>query len=96
MADTDARRLLAALAREGAGQEREEPKDRVASGYREHIDRAVAATEDLESATAFLAEHDLSELNAAVERAETDLSTRAESGRDALERLRDFRDAAVA
>lgn len=95
MTDTDARRLLAALAGDGGAAEAERRPTRNGTEYRTLIDRAVAATEDFESATAFLAEHDLTALEDAVERADADLSARGESGREALERFRGLRDAAV-
>ena len=93
MAETDARQFLAAL----AGRTADRTGDEIAAtdaSYGSPIERAVAATEGFESATVFLAAHDLDDLEDAVERAENDLSARAEEGRGALETLRRLRTAA--
>lgn len=95
MVDTDARRLLAALASTTPPDGSEDRVTTTATDYRNPIDRAIDATEDLDAATAFLADNDLAELEAAIERAHRDLSSRAEEGRAALERLREFRRAAL-
>ena len=86
MADHDAAQFLAALAGSGDGGSRSEsPKE---ADYRGIIDEAVAATESLDAATAFLVDEDLAALAEAVERAERDVSQRAECGRAALDSLR--------
>lgn len=95
MTDTDARRLLAVLAGDGDAAEADRRPAMTGTEYRALIDRATAATEDLESATKFIAEHDLTALEDAIERAESDLSAHGESGRDALDQLRELQSAAV-
>lgn len=95
MVETDTRRLLAALAGDGSVEDSEECVATAPTDYRECIDRAIAATEDVDAATTFLADTDLGDLEAALDRAEQDLSSRADEGRTALERLREFRRVAI-
>lgn len=95
MADTDARRLLAALAGDAPAEESTGHIALESTDYREPIDRAIAATEDLDAATTFLADADFTDLEAAIERAERDMSSRADEGRETLAQLREFRQAAL-
>ncbi|WP_226012494.1 hypothetical protein [Halomicrobium salinisoli] len=74
---------------------REEPSPDDAGGeYRETIERADAAVDDLDAAAAFVEEVGLAELERAVARAETDLSATASDGRAALSAFREFREVA--
>lgn len=91
MVETDTRRLLAALAGGGSAEDPDRCAATAPTDYRDRIDRAIAATEDLDAATAFLAENDLEDLESAIERAERDVSSRVGAGREAFERLREFR-----
>lgn len=97
---------LAALA-EGEGRESaveqssESPAKRTLSEiaecpaeYRRIIDRASAATEDIELAAEFLDSNGLERLHDAVDRAEREVSGVATEGRDALEAFERFRLAA--
>lgn len=95
MTEPDARRLLAALAGRNETADESGRSAGDGSSYREIIDEATSATENFESAAAFLADHDLEELDDAIERAGTDLSARADKGREALGALRRLRAAAA-
>ncbi len=84
------KRALQSLA--GGG---EEPSPDDAGGeYRETIERADAAVDDLDAAAAFVEDVGLAELERAVARAETDLRATASDGRAALSAFREFRAAA--
>ena len=64
------------------------------ANYREIIERAVAATEDLDEAVEFVDTVGLDRLEAAVERAEHEVSGLADDGREALATFERFRVAA--
>jgi len=63
--------------------------------YRAVIERAVEATEDVEAAAAFAESVGRDRLEAAVERAEREVSELAGDGREALETFERFRAAAT-
>lgn len=73
--------------------EQSEPTESVTS-YRAVIERAVAATEDLDAAAAFVESVGLDRLETAVGRAEREVSGLAADGREALATFERFRVAA--
>jgi len=84
---------LRALAGEASGEKRDDSIPD--SGYRETIERATTALDDLDAAATFVEEEGIDELEAAVEAAEQSVSACASDGRDALEAYREFRAAAA-
>jgi len=69
-------------------------QDDVAVEYRRVIERAVAATDDIEAAAAFVESVGLDGLERAVERAEREVSGLAADGREALATFERYRTAA--
>ncbi|PSP93222.1 hypothetical protein BRC91_10420 [Halobacteriales archaeon QS_4_62_28] len=65
------------------------------SGYRETIERATTALDDLDAAAAFVEDGGIDELKAAVEAAEQSVSASASDGLETLEAYRTFRAAAA-
>jgi hypothetical protein len=90
MAQDDARRLLGALAGDGPTDDGTDTPGE-ADEYARTIDRATSALEDVEAAATFVAEGGLEGLEAAIERAERDLSEAATRGRSTLEAYREYR-----
>jgi len=68
--------------------------DPVDDGYRAVIERASAATADLDDAAAFAEDIGVAALEAAVREAEREVSTLADDGRAALRAFRRYRHAA--
>lgn len=63
--------------------------------FRETIERATVAIEDVDDAAAFVTDVGVDELERAVERADQSVSACADDGRRALDAFRAFRDAAA-
>jgi len=97
MSDDAVRRALASLAR-SAGSEPGNADDSATAHqcetYRETIERATTAVQDLDAAVTFVEDGGVEELERAVERAEQSVSACAEDGARALEAFRAFREAA--
>jgi hypothetical protein len=97
MSDEAVRRALANLARssgsEPVSKEQSSRSDRDET-YRETIERATAAVEDVEAAAAFVEAGGLTELELAVERAEESVSACTVEGQRALAAFREFATAA--
>jgi hypothetical protein len=100
---TDSDRAKAALAALADGDTDEEPSPVTdqpppAAGdnadYRRVIERASRATEDVDAAAEFVEAVGLERLEAAVERADREVSALADEGRDALATFERFRVAA--
>lgn len=70
------------------------PSGACADDYRAVIERASAATDDLDAAAAFTEEIGVDALDAAVQQAEREVSALADDGRAARSAFRRYRDAA--
>ena len=103
---TDSEQVKAALAALASGDAPESTDDTArpetltestsgAVAYRQVIEQAVAATDDVEAAAAFVESVGLDRLEAAVERAEHEVSGLAADGREALAAFERFRVAAA-
>ena len=104
---TDSEQVKAALAALASGETAESTDDTARpetlpdsrsgeeAAYRRVIERAVAATDDIEAAATFVESVGLDRLEAAVERAEHEVSGLATDGREALAAFERFRVAAA-
>jgi len=92
MGKHDARALLERLAGHGAHEDGSDPPP--VTEYRETIERATAALENVETAAEFVDDGGLDRLETALEHAEADLSDCASEGREALRAYRAFQKAA--
>lgn len=89
LADGETRRAPRKASDGQAADEQPQPTD-----YRAVIERAVAATEDVDAAAAFVESVGLDGLERAVERAEREVSGLADDGREALATFEAYRVAA--
>jgi len=80
---------------DGTASETASERVDASADYRAVIERARAATEDIEAAAAFVGEVGLDRLEEAVAQAELEVSGLAEDGRAALETFERFRAAAA-
>lgn len=97
MSDDAVRRALDCLAHsECPGRENDEspPSTDPRPTFRETIERATAAIDDVEAAAQFVEDVGLDELEQEIELAERSVSTCADDGRRALTAFREFREAA--
>jgi|GEM_PF-2845140 len=97
MSDDAVRRALANLAHSVDSESETvdvSGSDEQPATYRETIERANAAVDDLDAAAEFVEEDGVEELERAVERAEQSVSACAEDGQRALVAFREFREAA--
>jgi len=86
---------LTELADERDGNDGLRSTDAGDGDYRRIIERAAAATDDIEAAARFRTEVGLDRLRDAVERADREVSGCAETGREALAAFEAFRAAAT-
>lgn len=97
MSNDAIRRALASLAaptssEPGTGEQ--SPTSDQHGTYRETIERATAAVDDVEAAAQFVEDVGVDELKQAVEHADRSVSACADDGRHALAVFRDFKEAA--
>ena len=97
MSDDAVRRALAALACTTSidGEEAVPPATDTAESFHETIERATAATRDVEAAAEFVDGGGLDALDRAIDCAERSVSSSATAGRRARTTFREFREAAA-